>query len=116
MDTKIELGDFIVRMNGFAETVDGEEQIKQQIYFAANIPKDSFIYDRSMGAFSGNIDTNSKNAERTAETLINEGLIKTGIKVNVKKIEKRIGQTAVMLTADDGFKIIDTEVIVYDRL
>lgn len=116
MDTKIELGDYVVKMNGYAETVDDEEQMIQQINFAVNIPKGSFIYDRNIGAFADNIDTDSKNAERTVEMLINEGLIKTGIKVSVNSLEKRIGQTAVSLTADNGFKSIDTEVIVYEQL
>ena len=114
MDTKIELGDYVVRMNGYAETVEGEEQMLQQIYFAVNIPKGSFIYDRTIGAFSKSIDINSKNAERTAEMLINEGLVNTGITVSVNEIERRIGQTALTLTADNGFKSIETEVIMYD--
>lgn len=116
MDTKIEIGDFIVKQNGYAETVEDEQQMLQQIYFAANIPKGSFIYDRTIGAFSGKIDLNSKNAERTVEMLINEGLIKAGVKVSVNKLEKRIGQTAATITADNGFKSIDTEVIIYDRV
>ena len=114
MDTKIEIGNFIMKMNGYAETIDEEEQMIQQVYFAVNIPKGSFIYDRTIGAFSDNIDINSKNAERTAEMLINEGLIKAGITVSVNKIERRIGQTALTLTADNGFKSIETEVIMYD--
>ncbi|MCH5299566.1 MAG: hypothetical protein J1E96_07380 [Ruminococcus sp.] len=116
MDTKIGIGDFIVKPNGYVETVEDEQQMLQQINFAANIPKGSFIYDRSIGVFSGNIDINSKNAERTAEMLINEGLINTGVKVIVNKLEKRPGQTAAKLTADNGFKSIDTEVIIYDRI
>ena len=116
MDTKIEIGDFIIKLNGYAETVEDEQQMLQQIYFAANIPKSSFIYDRTIGAFSGNIEINSKNAERTVEMLINESLIKTGIKVSVNNLEKRPGQTAATITADNGFKSIDTEVIIYDRV
>ena len=116
MDTKLELGDFVVKMNGYAETVEDEQQMLQQIYFAANIPRGSFIYDRGIGALSGNIDTNSKNAERTVEMLLNEGLINTGIRVSVNKLEKKIGQAVATITADNGFKSIETEVIIYDRV
>ena len=49
MDIKIEKGDILLDESGNPITVQGVEEILQQIIIGTKIPKGSFVYNRNCG-------------------------------------------------------------------
>ena len=112
-DIRIENKDIVICSNGYPETVEGFDEIFQQIEIAASFAKGSFAYDRDMGLFIDEPDFDSDNITSTLESLINEALVNAGVYVTVNSIMQNDGKYYAAITVSDGFRQKETEVKIY---
>lgn len=115
MDAKIENRDIILNNTGDYLMTDGFEEIVQQIMININVPKETFIYDRSLGSYCRELN-NAKDL-KTLEMLVNESLVNmNGVYVKIKEAEKI--STGLKLYLNISYKELnaDREVIIYGYL
>ena len=112
-DIKIANSDIVICPNGYPETVDGFDEIFQQIETAASFNKGSFAYDRNMGLFLSAPDFESDSIISTLESLINEALVNTGVYVTVNSLRQNGNKYYAAITVSDGFRQKETEVKIY---
>lgn len=110
MDIKIENNDIMLNPNSTAVRLNGMFQAEQQVKLAFKIPKGSFIYDRSIGAFNSIPDFEEKNIESKMEALVNECFIHSDFYANVQYISRNSVGTNVGVMLDDGKEIYFMEV------
>lgn len=111
MDVKIKNGDICLNPNGSCVNVSGLEQAVQQVNLAIKIPKNSFIYDRNIGAIN-DIDFNDINNEKKIEALINECLLHTEVYASVEYIARSADSIKIGIIIDNGYEKCTTEVVI----
>lgn len=109
MDVKIENYDIVTDNSSAAVMIGGVDEVLQKIRIALTVPRESFAYDRSMGAFSG-----EKTDEPAAvESLINEALLGSRYLVEVTDaFFGEDGELVVSLRLSDGIDSTDAEVVI----
>ncbi len=111
-DIKIENGDIVLNPNSSAVTVSGISGAVQQAQLAVKIPRTSFIYDRSMGAFEPGFNTSEDGAEGKIEARINECIINSDVYVKVLYLALNGSDEVLLgLEVSDGKESVFTEVV-----
>ena len=117
MDIKIDNKDIALKDNGMPVVIVGIEQVLQQLQIASNVEKGSFIYDRELGLEITEEIMESVNRDKTIETLLNELLIEVpNVTVTVKSVNVESSKKTVTVTVTDGYKSMETEVIIYENI
>lgn len=113
MDIKIENGDMLFDESGNLITVQGAEEVLQQIIIGTKVNNGSFVYGRDYGINIGDLDFNSDKTAKILEALINEKLVKNAdafVKVeNIRNAENKI---YAQLTVRYGREEINREVMI----
>jgi hypothetical protein len=109
-DLRIFNGDTFYFADGSPAEVEGIDLLAQQAALAAKIPKGSFVYDRSMGAFSYTPDTERPNFKETAEARLRESLVGTGGSFSVLSYSESEGEISLNVQISDGYSITEREV------
>lgn len=113
MDIKIENGDIMYDQSGNLITVQGAEEVLQQIIIGLKVTDGSFIYGRDYGINIGELDINSDKTAKTLETIINEKLVKNADAfVKVENIRNNENKIYALLTVAYGREEINREVII----
>lgn len=113
MDIKIENGDILLDESGNLITVQGAEEVLQQIIIGAKVTNGSFIYGRDYGINIDDLDCNSDKTAKILEALINEKLVKNADAfVKVENIRNDENKIYALLTVTYGREEIHREVMI----
>ncbi|MGN1130445.1 MAG: DUF2634 domain-containing protein [Ruminococcus sp.] len=113
MDIKIENGDIMFDQSGNLITVQGAEEVLQQIIIGTKVTNGSFIYGRDYGINIGDLDFNSDKTVKTLEALINEKLVgNSDAFVKVENIRNDDNKFYAQLTVTYGREEIHREVMI----
>lgn len=113
MDIKIEKGDILLDESGNPITVQGVEEILQQIIIGTKIPKGSFLYNRNCGINTADLDFNSDKILKTLEVLMNEMFVGSkGVFVKAENIKNEEGKYIIQIAVTYGKNEIHREVII----
>ena len=113
MDTRIENEDIVLNPDGNSDYVTDIEQAVQQVNLALKIPKESFVYDRKIGAFEESYNIYRDDIEKDIEAKVNECLLNTNVYADVEYVYRNVNVITIGLLINDGINFEHTEVIFY---
>lgn len=114
MDALIENGDNVSDSLGNNLMIDGFDELLQQVIIRIKIPKEKFIYDRSLGSYCRGLDLNAcKSREKCFEMLINESLVSLGdAYASVNSVSETAQGIKADITVYSGGKSATREVVI----
>lgn len=97
MDIRLKDGDLYLDGGAFSY-VKGIDEAAQRVMIASTVKKNSFLYDRSLGADTSSLDRTSPDFERALQMVLREAAAAVpDIRLTVKNVRKTIGGTAAVL-------------------
>lgn len=116
MDLRLKNGDLCLSSGAFS-TVKGIDEAAQRAYIACTVKKNSFIYDRALGADTDHVDRTSPDAERALQMALREAIFAVpDTKLTVKSIRNINGSAVAFITIERHGETREIEVNPYGEL
>ena len=116
MDIRLKDGDLYLDSGAFSY-VKGIDEAAQRAMIACTVKKNSFLYDRDLGADTFSLDRTSPDYERALQMALREAVYAVpDICLSVKAVKKIRNSAIAVLQIEQSGKTRETEVIIDGEL
>ena len=110
MDIRLKDGDWYFE-NGAFSYVKGIDEAAQRAMIACTVKKNSFLYDRDLGADTSSLDRTSPDYERALQMALREAVYTVpDIRLTVKAVKKYRNSAVAVLEIERSGETRETEV------